>query len=306
MQAFLRGISAMLLGKLSVFLGLTLASVLALFTPSEPQSGVPPQSVPVGWYIYPETSLQELDESTLRCFNYSRNEWQVTGDESDVKIDKLARPEVNAPPIALPPLLKLEKGMPGRTVRAGLRSAIHFENDWLLAYDAGEWGGGLWITSDDGRETKRILSDNVRGVIPIGEGLLVFSGLAHMSIDFGNVFIFSKPDGLAISLEHAVHLDGEPSAYAKEADDSVLFTTTYGVCRIRKSGELERLAYFPKWVRQQYPNSMFVGSDGRVFVGMRMFVLMLQPNSGKYSEAWLLPNECRKFALSGLTCACAP
>jgi hypothetical protein len=189
--------------------------------------------------VYPEAKLKHLDENSLRCLNYSENEWQVTSEGSVVRIakqlhSKTSKLQDKSDELALPSLLKHEQGMPGRTARAGLRSVLHFKNDWLLAYDGGEWGGGLWLTNDDGSKTKRILSDNVREMIPIDEGVLVLSGLAHMSIDFGNAFIFSNPDGMNISLQHAVHLDGEPSAYAKEPNGSVLFVTTYGLCRITK------------------------------------------------------------------------
>jgi hypothetical protein len=264
--------------------------------------------IPEGWYVYPESKLKNLDETTLRCFNYSHNEWQVVSDGDGVKITKLVRQgKMNAPStLPLPPSLKHEEGMPGRTVTAGLRVAMHFENAWLLAYDGGEWGGGLWLTNEDGSKTKRIVSDNVRAVVPIDGGILVLSGLAHMSIDFGNAFIFSNPEGFNIVLQHSIHLDGEPSAYAKEPDGSILFVTTYGLCRITKAGELQRLTYFPKWTSQQYPNSMAISSDGTIFIAMRMFVLKLRANSGKYIEEWLLPNECRKFDLRQFDCVCRP
>jgi hypothetical protein len=268
-----------------------------------------PGNIPVGWYVYPESKLKNPDETTLRCFNYSHNEWQVTNEGNGVKITERPRykGKDDFPSVpSWPPLLKHEEGMPGRTVSAGLRSAMHFENAWLLAYDGGEWGGGLWLTNDDGSKTKRIVSDNVRAVVPIDGGILVLSGLAHMSIDFGNAFIFSNPNGLNITLQHTVHLDGEPSAYAKEPDGSILFVTTYGLCRITKSGELKRLTYFPKWTRLQYPNSMAISPDGSIFIAMRMFVLKLHSNSGTYTEEWLLPNECRKFELRQFDCACKP
>lgn len=269
------------------------------------QQSVPPTGlIPEGWFVYPGTKLKNLDETTLRCFNYSHNEWRVISEGDGVKITKRLSQKADVP--ALPPLLKQEAGMPGRTVSAGLRTAMHFENGWLLAYDAGEWGGGLWLTNEDGSKTKRIISDNVRAVVTIDGGILVLSGLAHMSMDFGDAFIFSNPDGLNVSLQHSVNLNGEPSAYAKEPDGSVLFVTTFGLCRITKSGELQRLTYFPRWMRQQYPNSMAIASDGSVFIAMRMFVLRLRANSGKYSEEWLLPNECRKFDLRNLDCVCKP
>jgi hypothetical protein len=267
------------------------------------QQSSPEGTIPEGWYVYPDKKLKNVDETTLRCFNYSHNEWQVIS-KGDGQIVRQLRKKGDEP--ILPPLLKLEAGMPGRTVSAGLRSAMHFNNAWILAYDGGEWGGGLWLTNEDGSNTKRILSDNVRAVVPIDGGLLVLSGLAHLTMDFGNAFIFSNPDGLSIALEHALHLDGQPSAYAKEPGGSVLFVTTYGLSRITKSGELQRLVYFPKWTRQQYPNSMAIAPDGSIFVAMRMFVLKLHEDSGRYGEEWLLPKDCRKFDLHQFDCVCKP
>jgi hypothetical protein len=295
--------------KYTVQFRVTAATILLAQIVLGQQPASAPGNIPAGWYVYPESKLKNGDETTLRCFNYSHNEWQVTNEGEDVKITERSRPKGKSdfPPVPLwPPLLKHEEGMPGGTVSAGLRSAMHFKNGWLLAYDAGEWGGGLWLTNEDGSKTKRILNDNVRAVVPIDGGIVVLSGLAHVSINFGNAFIFSNPDALDITLQHSVHLDGEPSAPAKEADGSVLFVTTYGLCRITKSGELQRLTYFPKWTRMQYPNSMAVATDGAIFIGMRMFVLKLHQEPGGYTAEWLLPNACRSFYVKQYDCVCKP
>ena len=149
-------------------------------------TSVPAGRNPSGWYVYSESKLKNLHETTLRCFNYSHNEWQVTNEGNGVRITPRPSPrgKDDFPPVpSWPPLLKHQEGMPGRTVSAGLRSAMHFKNGWLLAYDAGEWGGGLWLTNEDGSKTKRILSDNVRAVVPIDGGIIVLSGLAHMSME---------------------------------------------------------------------------------------------------------------------------
>ena len=268
------------------------------------QQPVPPtRLIPEGWYVYPYSKLKNADKTTLRCFNYSHDEWEVTSEGDGVKITK---DDVSAP--SLPPLLKRQEEMPGPNVSDGLRSAMHLENAWLLAYDSGEWGGGLWLTNEDGSKAKRIVTDNVRAVVPIDGGILVLSGLSHLQMDFGNAFIFSNPDGLNISLKRSVHLDGQPSASAKEPDGSVLFVTTQGLRRITKSGELQKLAYFPELTRHPDPNSMAISSDGSIFIAMRMFVLKLRASSGRYSEEWLLPNECRKFKFdpTQLDCVCRP
>ena len=267
------------------------------------QSQVPSESIPSGWYVYPEEKLKHLDETTRRCFNYSRNEWQVIAEEDEIRIEKRFAPK-ELPPI--PPRLKHEEGMPGRTVGAGLRSATHFGNGWLLAYDGGEWGGGLWITDEDGSEAKRIVDHNVQAVIPIDDGILVLSGLAHMSVDFGDALIFSNPNGLNISLRHTAHLDGAPRACAKESGGSVVCATTRGLWRITKFGEAKRLAEFPDWTGHQYANSMAITPDGSILIGMRMFVLKVHPDQGQYREEWLLPQGCRKFEFGQLNCICKP
>jgi hypothetical protein len=89
-----------------------------------------PGEIPVGWYVYPESKLKNLDETTRSCFNYSHNEWQVTNEGNGVRITE--RPgrkgRDDFPPVpSRPPLLKHQEGMPGRTVSAGLRSAMHFK-----------------------------------------------------------------------------------------------------------------------------------------------------------------------------------
>jgi hypothetical protein len=263
--------------------------------------------IPDGWYVYTDKNLSHPDQYTRRCFNYSHNHWEVSSDGDAIRITKQARQKGEIQPLPpLPPRLKFEQGMPGRTVDAGLRSATHFGNTWLIAYDAGEWGGGLWITNEDGSETKRIINENVHAVIPIEGGFLVLSGLAHLSGDFGNAFIFSNPEGLKIPLRRTLRLDGEPRTYAKEPDGSVLFVTTRGLSRITKSGELQSLSSFPDWTRYQYASSMAILSDGSIFVGMRMFVLKLRPITGGYSQEWLLPTECRQFGLKEIDCICKP
>jgi len=279
--------------------GATLASGLCGQSPST-------EHIPQGWYVYPNSKLKHADESTLRCFNFSHNEWYVSLERDDVKITKRSERKSDTP--LLPPQLKLQPGMPGGTVNAGLSDSMHFASGWLLAYDAGEFGGGLWLTNEDGSETRLILSDNVRGLVPLeGGGVLVLSGLAHMSMDFGNEFIFSKPEGMNIPLQYAAHLDGAPRAFTKLADGSVLFVTTQSMNAIttkpRKSAELN---YFPKWMRMLYPNSILALNDGTIFIGMRMLVLRLTPSTAGYNEGWLLPNSCRKFETRETDCVCKP
>lgn len=259
------------------------------------QDGTVVRPAPAGWFVYAMKNVKDLDEQTRRCFNYSHNDWRVSLDAGDVKIVKISRGGADQP--SLPPL-KVEPEMRGR------RSVLKFSDGWLLGFDAGEFGGGLWISNADGSETKRISTDNVKGMVPIGDAILVLSGLAHMTLDFGNALILSQPHGASVALEHAIHMDGEPRAYARDSDGSVLVVTTYNLSRIKETGELQRLVWLPNFTRFQYANSMVKAADGSIYIGMRMFVLRLLPP--EYKEQWLLPEECRKFYLNQTNCVCKP
>jgi len=262
-------------------------------------------SIPQGWYVYPNSELMHAEITTFRCFNWSHNEWEVSAEGDDVRIAKRIRGKADVP--SLPPLLKVQPGMPGRTPSAGLVGAMQFARGWLLAYDGDGLGGGLWLTNQDGSKTKRILSKSVRAIVRLDDsGVLVLAGYVNMIPDDGYAYVFSNPDGLRIRLQHSDRLYGAPMAFTKRPDGSVLFITTHSLHEITESGPPKLDHRFPLWVATQYPNSVVTRPDGTIFIGMRMFALRLTPNLAGYVEDWLLPNSCRKFELNEkeVDCVC--
>ncbi len=260
----------------------------------------PSADVPQGWYVYPGNKLKNLNEYDRRCFNLSHREWKVSVEGGAIQITEKSR--VQDETSSLPARLVRQQGM------TKLQSATRLNDEWLLAYDGGEFGGGLWLTTEDGSDVKRIFNSDVRAVVPREDGVLILSGLAHMGFDSGDATFYSLPHGMNMALQQSIRLDGAPSAYAQETDGTVIFATTHSLCKITKSGGLQILHAFPRWIAQQYPNSMAIAADGSIYVGMRMFVLKINNQLGEYREEWLLPNECQKFSLdlSKLDCACKP
>src|SRR5215469_6954923 len=88
-------------------LGVALATAMSAQSPST-------EHIPHGWYVYAHSNLKHADENTLRCFNFSHNEWRVSLEGDKVDITKWSGRKPDNP--SLPPRLKLEPGMPGRTV----------------------------------------------------------------------------------------------------------------------------------------------------------------------------------------------
>jgi hypothetical protein len=256
--------------------------------------------VPQGWYVYSDEELKSASASDRRCFNYSRREWRVTVEQGEAQLTETRKVQLETPD--LPPRLVYQQGM------TKLRSATRLNGEWLLAYDGGELGGGLWLTNEDGSEAKRIFNSDVQAVVALEKGVLILSGLDHLGDDVGGALVYSSPRSMNMTLQETIKLDGAPSAFAQEIDGSVVFVTTHSLCRFTKTGELKILHTFPRWIAQQYPNSMAITADGSIYVGMRMFVLKLTDRGGEYSEEWLLPNDCRKFYLdmTKVGCACKP
>jgi hypothetical protein len=98
--------------KYAVQFGITAATVLLQQTVLGQQPVSLPGEIPAGWYVYPERKLKNLDETTLRCFNYSHNKWQVTNEENAVRITPRPNPsgKDDLPPVpSWPALLKRQE-----------------------------------------------------------------------------------------------------------------------------------------------------------------------------------------------------
>lgn len=264
------------------------------------------ESLPSGWQIYAQG---ELASTVVSCLNYSRANWRVLTDGGDLKIVEY-KPES----VELPPEFKLEPEW-GRA----RRHVMKFDGGWLVGIDGGEWGGGLWVPNETGSETKLVVRENVKGIVPTAHGILVFSGLAHLGQNFGNVVVVSNPHDMRINLEWSAHIDSEPVAFAKLPDDSVLFATTYSVSRIsptREPGQAEKMKrlFFLKQFRGYLfsANSIAKASDGSIYLGSRGLVVRIPEaytEGGLYTmskEEFLAPDNCRSSATTQDLCVCEP
>ncbi len=121
--------------------------------------------------------------------------------------------------------------------RYGNRHVVQISSGWLVGFDAGEFGGGLWCYPTASAEGARVRpsadapvhpqdyykADNVRGFGRVNGELVVLMGLDHMDGRSGRVFQV-KPVGPEIVLVPWAVLDGSPSAWA--VDERFLFVVT--------------------------------------------------------------------------------
>ena len=101
--------------------------------------------------------------------------------------------------------------------------------------DSGEWGGGLWLTNDDGSVDKEIANDNIRAIASLGSEFLVLTGLSHMSLEHGTALMRSNSHRMHVELEWAKILDSAPQTFTRRGTDSV-FLTRYSIFQINRAG----------------------------------------------------------------------
>ena len=256
---------------------------------------------PQGW-----TPLQGApSEMELRCANYSSDEWQVTLSSDQVVIAKAPPfPHIDPLPFAVPP----------DRARAGRRYVQKVSDGWLVGFDAGEFGGGLWWFAKDGNQSLRISppadapakpedpfrAENVRGFAEQDDQVIVLMGLDHLGGRSGRLFrVVKGRDGWA--LVPLALLDSSPKAWIV-AGQKLLVVTDGGLWSVTPGGSVAAIRTID--LVGLYPNSMVADSTGRLYVGMRRFVLTLTESPEGWTPTWFVRTDCLRAVVKNFSCDC--
>lgn len=252
------------------------------------------QTLPSGWVPYP---TPKEDSLSIRCANRSGRPQHVSlSDSGQLQIKQLSssyeRDEYSRQ--QFPKGVKHQQGMIGR------QSIFKMPGGgWLLGFDAGEFGGGLW-SADSSGNTHKLSAENVHGLVDTPQGILVFVGLAHLFLDSGNVLIVPYTATSNAEVKILAKLDGAPEALTRISSDTALVVTTHGITEITSLGSAKTLLHAD--FSLLYPNSVVSTPDGTVYVGMRLFVVRFDPHAEHDAEQWFLPQSCERFETTGCVC----
>jgi len=170
----------------------------------------------------------------------------------------------------------------------GHQVRLQTETGVLVGTDNGEYGGGLILTDDKGVLTKRLLDTDVLQLLPSKLGVLVFTGLLHLSFDEGAVWLYSKGSDGIWSIKKIADLNGKPSAISS-ANGDVLAVGGHGVSRLDQALNLTEIT-LP--FAQVFPNSIAEDAHGSIYVGMNAFVVRLVPAKTGYTHEWFTKPGC--------------
>jgi hypothetical protein len=256
-----------------------------------------------GWVPLPGQPTEE----ELRCTDYSESFWSLSFTDGRIKpVPCPIREHLDDLPFSYEP----------GTDRAGNRYVRRLSDGWLVGFDNGEFGGGLWWFSPDGQQARRLRppadapaspqdafrAENVLGLPSVGTEQFVLMGLDHLGGRSGRVFKLVSREGRWALAPVAV-LDSEPDPWLAE-DDELLIVIETGIWTLRANGDLKKL--YEISLGRFSPSSVVRGLDGALYLGLRHYVLRLAKEESKWSETWFVPSDCRNVRLVDYRCVCVP
>lgn len=217
-----------------------------------------------------------------------KNDWFVflRGDRPSVRLKTEAERSRRGDGLPLPFTIE------GGTAAEGLygrRFSAKVADGWIVGFNAGEWGAGLWWFSPDGKTRAKISKDHVIGFVETDAGLLALEGLAHLGSSLGQVIRLSKGKDDLWHSESFVDLEGAPAACAKESDGSLVVATYDRLLRVHPASKKMDVLVEDAYWGNLHPDSMISSPSGTIYLGMRHGVVEVAKEAENYKVNWLIP-----------------
>ena len=153
---------------------------------------------------------------------------------------------------------------------------------YLVGYDSGEWGGGLYWYDEHGDLQRRLGNQNTSSILEVDGNVIVLSGLAHLGADQGEVLVVQQESGDWV-VKRRLELPGAPDAHVLDADGSLLIVAGNSLVRIDDARRVVVLHEGDWW----WVTSLVEWEDG-IVMGMQNAVVQLTPDGNGYEETWFL------------------
>ena len=101
--------------------------------------------------------------------------------------------------------------------QADLKQKVSAFGGTLIGRDDGEWGGEVAFRDQSGN-TYTVVPDNSHGIFKMPYGVVPLTGLAHLGIDRGNVYLLSREPNANVVATKIMELPGAPCDVARNGD----------------------------------------------------------------------------------------
>jgi hypothetical protein len=276
-------------------LRILLFGIATFLTAAQAKEPPPPQLIADEQFI--EIAPFE-DRDQLACANNSDYSWETDYLNGSLRIK--SKEHSRSP---LPDDLKVRLSQFRETaleqyrkqfVDGWVSAYMRLTNGWLVGFDAGEFGGGLWWIDDAGPGLF-LSQQNVHKLFRYGDKILAAVGLAHLSFDDGAIIVFEES---LVGAPSVVKKIRSPSSVedAKVIGDDIIGATFIGPIIVNNAGVVKYDGTGSGRNRHlTYPNSVSIDDYGTVYIGSRYAVLVYKNLPSDFTPTWLVPQVCAKF-----------
>ncbi len=165
-----------------------------------------------------------------------------------------------------------------------IRVVKKVSDGYIVGLNGGEFGGGLWFISKNGKKSYEISSYiRVRQIFEFNNKLYVIRGLAHLGSSYGSIFELKKDKKWNILKNF--QLPDAPNFVIIE-DDNILILTTEHLLSFDKNEKLTEILKAPFYWGMFYPSSAIVDSNN-IYIAMRKGILKISEFKNNPNYEWL-------------------
>ncbi|MEL6371819.1 MAG: hypothetical protein AAFR03_14005 [Pseudomonadota bacterium] len=171
---------------------------------------------------------------------------------------------------------------------------LELESGWIVGFNLGEFGGGLWWVDNEGNGQK-LSYENIHDIFWNGDNIIVTTGLAHLSLDGGSLLEFKDRGDQEPLLLREIK---SPSSIEEIStfESGWVAATFLGPVFININGEVRYngAAVF-RGPNVIYPNSISVDDQGAVYISGRYATAIYRNAPDDFSPSWLVSKKCTRF-----------
>lgn len=226
-------------------------------------------------------------DSHVRLPYYCRWDVQLRDGWAIASLDRGKGAPKQAPVAGLPFELKQDfatKGMRGDILYAEV------DDGWIVAFNGGEWGAGLWWFSPDGIDKRMISEEWIDGFFRTGVGLVAVAA-NFLTPATGYLIRISRDGSRKWVAEKWVDLGSYSYSMAafKESADSLLLLTSTWLLRVDlKKRVVVEIAHDKHW-EPMCSRTLVVERDGTIVIGMIGCVVKVHKTPQGPTVEWLTP-----------------
>jgi hypothetical protein len=179
-----------------------------------------------------------------------------------------------------------------------LDTYLRVDDGWLISFRRGEWGGGLYWFSPDGKANQYLGGLQVNQFLRVDDEVLAVEGLSHLGSSNGSLVELSH-SGINGEWRYKTlkRMPRTPYAFVRRSDGTLLIVLLDSVVSLTAEGELSTVMVLKNWDGIAANSLALVPDDAKAYLGGRGYISEL--NFNEQVVRYLAPTQIVQQLISG-------